>query len=261
MKKIILLLLLSPSLIMAQFAAIDFFEINDGMEDQYLELEKVWVEFHKQNIEDGKMYGWSLFKVESSNSENGEGPDYMTLNRFETKEDMDSIWNGVTMESFLKVVGKRLKGKMSSRQIKKILEAKVKKSHHHYVIELKDQTMPPVEMEIGEILNVDAMVQNVDDYEKYESNWAKPIFQNNVDDGNVKWWGFTKVIDRNDQAIEQITHFTWRIPVMGKNLDWKSEKNQSMFGGEFTFGKIVGLVQESRNVFGNGKLKLIMSDK
>lgn len=63
MKKIILLLLLSPSLIMAQFAAIDFFEINDGMEDQYLELEKVWVEFHKQNIEDGKMYGWYLFKI------------------------------------------------------------------------------------------------------------------------------------------------------------------------------------------------------
>lgn len=48
---------------MAQFAAIDFFEINDGMEDQYLELEKVWVEFHKQNIEDGKMYGWYLFKI------------------------------------------------------------------------------------------------------------------------------------------------------------------------------------------------------
>jgi len=34
-----------------------------------------------------------------------------------------------------------------------------------------------------------------------------------------------------------------------------------MFGEEFTFVKIVGLVQESRNVFGNGKLKLIMSDK
>ena len=261
MNKTILLLLFCPSLILAQFASIDFFEINDGMEDQYLELEKVWVEFHKQNIEEGKMFGWSLFKVESTSNEDGEGPDYMTLNRFETKEDMDSIWNGFTMESFNKIVRKRLRGKISSREIKKILQTKVKKSHHSYVLELKDQTIPSVEMEIGEIINIDAMVQKVDDYEKYETNWAKPIFQNNVDEGNVKWWGFTEVINRNDQALDEITHFTWRVPIKGKKMDWRSEKKQAMFGGEFIFEKITELVRESRDVLGNGKLKLIVSVK
>ena len=34
----------------AQVASIDFFFIKDGMEKEYLELEKVWVEFHKQMI-------------------------------------------------------------------------------------------------------------------------------------------------------------------------------------------------------------------
>ena len=73
------------------------------------------------------------------------------------------------------------------------------------------------------------MGQKVDDYEKYETNWAKPIFQNNVDEGNLRWWGFTKVINRNNQALEEISHFTWRVPVKGKKIDWSSEKNKAMF--------------------------------
>ncbi len=261
MKKLLLLILICPLLVFSQVATIDFHFINDGMKDDYLEVEKVWVEFHKQNIEDGKMFGWSLFKIESTSNNDSEAPDYMTLNRFESKEAMESMWNGVTPESFMKIVKNRLKGKISARKIKKILEAKVKKSVHTYTIKMKDQTVPPVEMKIGETLNISAMEQKVDDYDKYESFVAKPIVQSNVNDGNLKWWGFTEVTARSDDSLKEVTHFTWQIPVDGKNVKWFDDKASSMFGGKFTFDKLANLVGESREIVGSTKLKLIMTEK
>ena len=102
------------------------------------------------------------------------------------------------------------------------------------------------------------MVQRNEDYESLESNFAKPIVQDNVKQGNLKWWGFTKVIDRNDQAIKEISHFTWQIRVPGKRIKWMSETSKNMFGGEFTFGKLSEMMGASRDVMGSAKLKLIM---
>ena len=262
MKKILVVIsFLSMSGLFSQVAAIDIFFLKDGMEDEYLELEQVWSEFHKQMIADGKMYGWSLFKFESISNSDGDVPHYMTLNRYESLEAMKSAYEGITPEIFNKILKKRLKGKFTSRQIKNILETDPKKMHHSYTIELTGQTMPSVEMEIGELINVDAMVQNVVDYEKFEINWAMPIFQDNVENGNLKWWGFTKVVNRNDEALDEITHFTWRIPVDGKDMNWNSKKYKDMFGGEFTFNKLVGMVQDSRTILGNAQLKLINAVK
>ena len=81
-----------------------------------------------------------------------------------------------------------------------------------------DQTLPSVEMNVVNG-NVDAMVQRNEDYESLESNFAKPIVQDNVEQGNLKWWGFTKVIDRNDQAIKKISDFTYKLGFLGKELN------------------------------------------
>ena len=259
MKKIILFILICPYFLLGQVANVNFFFIEDGKEEDYLKLEEIWSEYHKQMIEEKKMFGWSLFKIESTSGDPEQSPDYMTLDRYESIEAMSSAWESFSMDEFNKLIRKKLRGKMSYKEIKKILESNPKKGSHTYTIELTDQTLPSVEMKVGEILNVDAMVQKVDDYEKYETNWAKPIFQNNVDEGNLRWWGFTKVINRNNQALEEISHFTWRIPVKGKKIDWSSKKNKAMFGGDFTFGKITDLVGDSRDILGRGKLKLIMS--
>ena len=258
MKKAFLLLtLLSLSFSFSQIATIDIFFLKDGMEKDYLKLEEVWSEFHSQMVEDGKMYGWSLFKIESVSNPGTDVPHYMTLNRFESIEALKTLYDGITPNDFIKIVRKRLRGKLTSKQIRKILETNPKKMHHSYTIELIDQTMPSVEMKVGEIINVDAMVQKNPDYEKYESNWAKPIMQDNVDQNMLKWWGFTKVIDKNEQAANEITHFTWQMPVEGKKRQFNSKKYQSMFGGEFTFNKLVDLVGNSRDMIGSAKLKLI----
>ena len=252
--------MICPYFLIGQVANVNFFFIKDGKEEEYLKLEKIWSEYHKQMIAEKKMFGWSLFKIESTSGNADDAPDYMTLDRYESIDAMNSLWDSFSIDKFKKLVRKKLSGKMSPKEIKKILESNPKRLSHTYTVELTDQTLPSIEIEVGEVLTIDAMVQRVDDYEKYESNWAKPIFQNNVDEGNVKWWGFTKIINRNNQALDEITHFTWRVPVKGRKMDFRSEKNQAMFGGDFTFGKIVELVGESRDILGKGKLKLIMSE-
>ena len=258
MKKLLLLaILLTSTFSFTQVATIDIFFLKEGMEKQYLELEEVWSEFHSQMIEEGKMYGWSLFKIESVSNPGLDVPQYMTLNRFESIEALKKAYVGMTPDKFNKIVRKRLRGKLTSKQIRKILKTNPKKMHHSYTIELTDQTMPSVEMNVGEVINVDAMVQKNPDYEQYESNWAKPIFQDNVNQKMLKWWGFTKVIDKNEQALSDITHFTWKIPVEGKKPRWNSKRSQAMFGGEFTFKKLANLVGNSRDMLGSAKLKLI----
>jgi hypothetical protein len=114
-------------------------------------------------------------------------------------------------------------------------------------------------MEIGETLNVYVMVQNVQYYEIFESFFARPILQNGVYRGDIKWWGFTNVLERNEDAFTEITHFTLEIPIEGKKIELFIDKNKSMIGGEFIFDKVPNLVREPRTVLGNGKLKLLMT--
>ena len=52
------------------------------------------------------------------------------------------------------------------------------------------------------------MIQKDDEYENCETYVYKPIFLNEVKKGNMRWWGFTKIIDRNDKAYKDVTHFT-----------------------------------------------------
>jgi hypothetical protein len=35
----------------------------------------------------------------------------------------------------------------------------------------------------------------------FESNVAKPFFNKNILKGNLRWWGFTKVVGRNKHAL------------------------------------------------------------
>ena len=58
---------------------------------------------------------------------------------------------------------------------------------------------------------VSGMIQKNDDYENYEKFVFKPIFLDKVMNGNMMWWGLTKIIDRSDSAYKDVTHFTWRV--------------------------------------------------
>ena len=259
MKKIILVftLLVSCLSFSQVISSVDFHVLNSGMENDYLKLEQIWNEFHKKNMEDGKMIRWTMLKVKNVKGGPDDSANYVTVNTFRSLEDYNSIWENITPETFNKLVKKGLRGKMSSRTINKILNLNIKKGHRSYMIKPLSGTSPAPKLQKGDIILLDAMSQTSDDYENYETLFAKDIMQFNVDNGNLKLWGFTKIFDRNETASKGPTHFTWRIPVKGKEFDWGSEKLYEKFGNKFVYDKMLEMTTESRTTPANAELEVI----
>ena len=70
MKKLFYLLLIIPFSISAQFAVADYIVLNEGMENQYNDLEKVWKVYHQQSIDAGEKIGWAVWKTTPNESAN-----------------------------------------------------------------------------------------------------------------------------------------------------------------------------------------------
>jgi len=259
MKKIISLFvtLICSSTFAQVVSSVDFHVLNEGMEEEYIKLEKIWREFHSQNIEDGKMIRWTMLKVNESNGGPNDTASYVTVNTYNSLESFNSIWDNITPEKFTKLVRKRLKGKMSNRQIKEILNAKIKKGHRSYMISPLDGTAPAAKLKVGDNIFLDAMSQTNDEYENFEKSFAKSVMQYNVDNGTLNLWGFTKIFNRNESAMKEPTHFTWRVPVKNKQFEWNNERLHDKFGNKFVFDKMWQLTSESRKVIGNAKLEIV----
>ena len=178
MKKILITIILIPYISFSQVvSSVDFHVVNDGMESDYLKLEQIWREFHEKNIEDGTMIRWTLLKVNENKGGLANGATYVTVNTFPSEEVAKSIWEGMTREKFRKLVRKRLKGKMTSKEMNKTLELKTQKGVHSYFIKPLGGTTTTASLEIGDIIFLDAMSQQNEEYDNYKK---KVIERNNV---------------------------------------------------------------------------------
>ena len=254
MKKLILvgISILFTSNTFSQFAVVDFFVIKDGMESQYLLAEKVWKNYHQTSVENGEKIEWTLWKRAPKKNDDEMVPHYATLNRFATKEDMD---NYVNKTNILELVRKSNKGKISNKKINTVFNSKPVRAHRRYCIQLIEGTpLTGGDLQVGDKMIVSGMIQKNDDYENYEKFVFKPIFLDQVMNGNMRWWGLTKIIDRSDSAYKDVTHFTWRVHVEGKKLNIDDDK---LFGNEFVGKKMMSLTVESRDIRGSGNLTMI----
>ena len=125
---------------------------------------------------------------------------------------------------------------MSSRSIDKIVKNgdNLKKEVRQYTIQLIDAT-PFVggTLKKGDKMNFATMRQKLEDYEKYESEVWKPVFEREILRNNFRWWALTKIVNRNDPAYQEATHFVWNIPAQNsqpfvEENDYKSNKMMSM---------------------------------
>ena len=54
MKKLLLsIMCLNFSIAFSQYATSSFITLNEGMEDAYLEIKKLWSEYHKEGVKKG----------------------------------------------------------------------------------------------------------------------------------------------------------------------------------------------------------------
>ena len=65
--------------------------INEGLEDDYYEFEKFWSVVNEKLIKEGKLLGWFLWKVDKKINEGNTWADYIIINVFKDKKQMNSL--------------------------------------------------------------------------------------------------------------------------------------------------------------------------
>lgn len=236
MKKIFFLILLIPLFSLAQYVGADFIVLNEGKESDYHQLEKIWKAYHQKSVDSGEKIGWSVWKRTPRENDNENAAHYVVFNQFSSKEQMENFMKNWSMNKAISIMKTGMKGKMSSKTVDRIVKngGKLKKEVRQYTIQLIDATpLAGGNLKKGDKMYFGTMSQKLDDYEKYESEVWKPVFEREILRNNHRWWAVTKIVDRNDLAYQNATHFVWNIPIKDpkpfiEEEDYKSNKLQSM---------------------------------
>ena len=235
MKKLLLLTLMLPFTMLGQYTVADFYVLNDGAESDYLKLEKVWKAYHQESVDAGEKLGWSVWKRTARENDNENAAHYVVFNQFASKEQRDEAMKNWSMDKAISMMKSGLKGKMSSRTVNSIVKNgnNLKKQDRQYLIQLTDATVfAGGDLKKGDKMSFVTMTQKEDDYEQYESEVWKPVFEREILRNNFRWWAFTKIVDRNESAYQKPTHFVWNISVKNAKPfievdDFQSIKMQS----------------------------------
>jgi hypothetical protein len=186
--------------------------LNDGMEEQYLEVETFWSEIKKEAISRDLQNGWVVWKVvkDPENESHSKKPDYIVMNGYKDSDQREKQinWEELGMEVY--------KGKLSKSKYKKEF-AKwqgTRKKTSRFLVERLDNTewkIPPgsetkVYFNGFQALN--------DDYENYEMKFFKKWHEKRMETGDLGWWEFNKVISRSDNENQDVTHFTMDIALI-----------------------------------------------
>ena len=131
-----------------------------------------------------------------------------------------------SMSKAISMMKAGLRGKMSSKTVDKIVKSgdALKKEVRQYELQFLDATPFVGELRIGDKMNFAAMTQKRDDYEEYESNVWKPVFEREILRNNFRWWAITKIAKRNEPAYKNPTHLVWNIGVQN-GKPWVQEDN------------------------------------
>ena len=258
MKKIFYLLLIIPFSISAQFAVADFIVLNDGMDNEYNDLEKVWKVYHQKSIDSGEKRGWAVWKTTPNESSNENTAHYVVVNQFSSKGQMEEWTKNFDYNKAVSIMKSGLKGKISSRTVNSILSKgpSIKKQVRVYSMELLDATpLTGGDIKIGDKMTYAPMIQKSDDYEQAESFIAKPYFLNQVMNGKHRWWGFTEIIDRNENAYENITHIAWNMGIPNAKHD------DYMVENEFIQKVLTDKMNSSREMLNAQELTLVYKNE
>ena len=201
MKKIIytIIVALFSINLSAQYFTMDFFVLNDGTESDYLKLEQVWKEYQMNAVEKGEKLGWMVFKVNKRNGEPLENTSYVVVNDYKSKEQFENQGKNWSWANFNSIVRSRLKGKMSSSTIRRVLAKNVKKETYSMQGLVRGGT-PWVGGDIkkGDILSWGAAKALNEDYIKFEKEVWKPIVMRSVMSGDQYAWYITEITQKNE---------------------------------------------------------------
>ena len=226
MKKQILSIIftLTFSISFSQLISYEAIWVNEGMEEDYISVEEIWSEVKKQAIADDIQDFWIVFKVQkdATNADNLKKPDYIVMNGFKDEEQRTKQTN------WKELAQKVYKGKMSKRKFEKAWEMTptVRQETRNFLVERLDNTVWNAPDE-GQSLNFffNGFQALNDDYENFEMKFFKENHNKQIESGSRAWWEFNKVLNRSENANQEVTHFT--MDVIDKDYQWSNDGEPS----------------------------------
>ena len=188
--------------------------LEDGKEESYLKLEENWQKVKEALVADGYITQWSVWKRTPRANDEGWAQYFVMIRRNAKQDKMDK-------NNWEKAAAKAFKGK-SKKAINRML------SNEGIVKEMRSRTYKVVsstgwrglEWEIGDKAYFHYMTQKNEDFVAYETAVWKPIAQQQILDGYIKYWGLSELIGSNDatKALESTsTHIAFNFPTKKEN--------------------------------------------
>jgi len=230
----------------SQVIVMDIVQVKEGMNAQYEAVEKFVEPIKREAVKMGKQLGWYIMKRKSggdlSEVENKGIGDYIILNIFEDEAQMKSgmDWNATANKAY--------KGKMSARTIQKKMNSfnAPRKDTRTYTLKNIYYTKPG-QVNRGETIYIFPAEALNDEYEQYEMEVFRPMWEKRILEGSHKHWGFNKITKRSDNAYQNLTHIIFNIPT-----DLKSNLKT-----DFTTQKAMDMGYNSRKGFDNAVCEII----
>ena len=187
--------------------------LEDGKEDAYLKMEKNWQTLNEAAVDKGIITQWSVWKRTPREGDEGWAEYFVMIRRNAAQEKLNVDWEELSYKVF--------KGK-SKKSIDKML------SNQGIVKEMRSRTYKletttgwrGLEWEIGDKAYFHYMTQKNKDFIDYERAVWKPIAQQKILDGYLKYWGVSKLVDSNDLTKElksSSTHIAFNFPTKKQN--------------------------------------------
>lgn len=230
MKQYILLTLLFTSFtfIKAQdwskvYRQVEEVTLNDGLEKDYEKFEGFWKTIKQKHVKEGKLMGWFIWKVDPKSNDNKPWADYLILNVFANKQQMDDM-NSKSMEWWQNEIKTAHKGKTKRSIVKKYMQEgtnnKYRKKSVTYINKglhafIAENAVP----EAGTKADYIGIEQLNDDYVDFEIKLFAPYHQQSK---SRLYWELNEIVDRSDNAYKPVTHTIFEIPnPEAPEVEWK----------------------------------------
>jgi hypothetical protein len=195
--------------------------LNEGMEEQYMEVEKFWSEIKKEAISRNLQEGWVVWKVikNPENESHSKKPDYIVMNAYKDEDQRKKQvnWEELGRQAY--------KGKLSKSKYKKEFGKwqGTRKKTSRFLVERLDNTEWKVPQDSKTKVYFNGFQALNDDYENYEMKYFKKWHEKRMEAGELGWWEFNKVINRSENENQDVTHFTMDVALVDNYLETYDE--------------------------------------
>ena len=206
--------LLSLGLNAQVYTQIEEITLNEGTQADYEAFEEFWGGVKAQAIKDNLQTGWFIWKVDPESNNNNAWAEYLIVNVFESKEQMEAL-NAKDADWMMDYVTKAHKGKTKRKIIKKYIaetmDNKYRQTSRTYTNRrLSDLTMDGAKASKGMVGYYLGLEKLNEDYIPFEINYFR-----NAHKGRRWWWELNEIVARSENAYAPVTHNIFEIPNEG----------------------------------------------